>query len=77
MKRTITIFILLTGLLAKNYLIEVADEGGDQGGDEVADEGGLDYSLNRNLKMVLDGQFQWLLMSSSSIYKSLQTCLEV
>ena len=62
MKRTFTIFILLTGLLAKNYLIEVADEGEDQRGAEVADdggdEGGLDYSLNRNLKMVLDGQFQ-------------------
>ena len=62
MKRIITIFILLTGLLAKNYLIEVADEGEDQRGAEVADdggdEGGLDYSSNRNLKMVLDGQFQ-------------------
>ena len=66
MKRTITIFILLTGLLAKKYLIEVADEEGDQGGDqggaEVAeeeggDEDGSDFSLHRNLNMVLDGQF--------------------
>ena len=61
MKRTTIIFILLTGLLAKNYLIEVADEGGDQGGAEVAeeeggDEDGSDFSLNRNLNMVLDGQ---------------------
>ena len=63
MKRTISIFILITSLLAKNYLIEVAEEGGDKGGAEVAekegDEGGSDYSLNKNFKMVLDGQFSY------------------
>ena len=80
MKRTITIFILLTGLLAKKYLIEVADEGGDQTGDqagaEVAeeeggDEGGSDFSLNRNLKMVLDGQLYYTFLGFYHLLKSL------
>ena len=76
MKRTITIFILLTGLLAKKYLIEVADEEGDQGGVEVAeeeggDEGGSDFSLNRNLKMVLDGQLYYTFLGFYHLLKSL------
>ena len=61
MHRTISIFILITGLLAKNYLIEVADEGGDEGETEIAGEAGgeqgLDYSLLQNFEMVQDGQF--------------------
>ena len=61
MIRTTIIFILITGLLAKNYLIEVADEGGDEEETEVAkEEGGeegSDFSLQRNLEMKQDGQF--------------------
>ena len=66
MTRTVLIFLLITpGLLARNYLIEVANkrgdegvEGQDEGGDEGADgegrEGGSDYSLNNKLRMVMD-----------------------
>ena len=66
MTRTVLIFLLITpGLLARNYLIEVANkrgdegvEGQDEGGDEGADgegrEGGSDYSLNKKLRMVMD-----------------------
>ena len=66
MTRTVVIFLLITpGLLARNYLIEVANkgvgegvEGQDEGGDEGADgegrEGGSDYSLNKKLRMVMD-----------------------
>ena len=61
MIRTISIFILITGLVAKNYLIEVADEGGDEGETETAGESGgergLDFSLLQNFEMVQDGQF--------------------
>ena len=61
MLRTISIFILITGLVAKNYLIEVADEGGDEGETETAEEAGgeqgLDYSFLPNFEMVQDGQF--------------------
>ena len=60
--RTISIFILITtGLLAKNYLIELADEGGDEGETERAGEAGgergLDFSFLQNFEMVQDGQF--------------------
>ena len=61
MIRTISIFILVTGLLAKHYLIEVGDEGGDEGETEIAGEAGgergLDFSLLQNFEMVQDGQF--------------------
>ena len=57
MKQTIRILILITAILAKNYLVEVADKGGAKVAKEDGDEGGLDYSLNTNFKMVLDGQF--------------------
>ena len=40
MTRTVIIFLLITGLLAKKYLIEVADKGGDEGVDSGEDEGG-------------------------------------
>ena len=54
--RTISIFILITtGLLAKNYLIELADEGGDA--EEAGGEQGLDFSFLQNFEMVQDGQF--------------------
>ena len=61
MIRTTIIFILITGLLAKNYLIEVAEEGGDEEETEVAkEEGGeegSDFSLQKNFEMEQDGQF--------------------
>ena len=61
MIRIISIFILITGLLAKNYLIKVADQGGDEGETETAEEAGgeqgLDYSFLPNFEMVQDGQF--------------------
>ena len=61
MIRTIIIFILITGLLAKNYLIEVAHKGGDEGHPDVAEEeggeAGLDYSFLKNFEMKIDGQF--------------------
>ena len=61
MIRTTIIFILITGLLAKNYLIEVADEGGDEGETEVAKEErgeeGSDFSLQKNFEMEQDGYF--------------------
>ena len=59
MKRTISIFMLITALLAKNYLIEVADEGAKEAEERGDEEGSdySDYSLNKNFKMVLDGQF--------------------
>ena len=61
MIRTITIFIFITGLVAKNYLIEVADEGRDEGETEIAGEAGgergLDFSFLPNFEMVQDGQF--------------------
>ena len=40
MTRTFIIFLLITGLLAKKYLIDVADKGGDEGVDSAEDEGG-------------------------------------
>ena len=40
MTRTVIIFLLITGLLAKKYLIDVADKGGDEGVDSAEDEGG-------------------------------------
>ena len=40
MTRTVIIFLLITGLLAKKYLIEVTDKGGDEGVDSGEDEGG-------------------------------------
>ena len=40
MTRTVIIFLLITGLLAKKYLIEVTDKGGDEGVDSAEDEGG-------------------------------------
>ena len=60
--RTISIFILITtGLLAKNYLIELADEGGHEGEtgttEEAGGEQGFDYSFLHNFEMVQDGQF--------------------
>ena len=71
MTRTITIFLLITGLLAKHYLIDVADKGRAEGEDdegvekgvegraEAADvdrsEGGSDFSFNRKLRMAIDG----------------------
>ena len=70
MIRTISIFILITtGLLAKNYFIEVADEGGDEGETETAEEAGgeqgLDFSFLQNFEMVQDGQLNKLFSSSS------------
>ena len=56
MIRTISIFILITtGLLAKKYLLEVADEGGDEG--KTKKERGSDFSFQQNFEMVQDGQF--------------------
>ena len=71
MTRTAIIFLLITGLLAKKYLIEVAnegrdkgddDEGGKEGGERGAEgedgegsEGGSDFSFNNKLRMVVDG----------------------
>ena len=56
MIRTIIIFILITtGLLAKNYLIELADEGGDEGKTKI--DRGSDFSFQQNFEMVQDGQF--------------------
>ena len=40
MTRTVIIFLLITGLLAKKYLIDVADKGEDEGVDSAEDEGG-------------------------------------
>ena len=69
MTRTVIIFLLITGLLAKKYLIDVADKGGDEGGDEGGNEegaegetkedgegseGGSDFSVNKGLRMVMD-----------------------
>ena len=70
MTRTIIIFLLITGLLAKNYLIDVVDEGGHEGGEEGGDEeggeggpevsdgkgseGGSDFSYNEKLRMAMD-----------------------
>ena len=70
MTRTIIIFLLITGLLAKNYLIDAADEGGHEGGEEGGDEeggeggpevadgkgseGGSDFSYNEKLRMAMD-----------------------
>ena len=70
MTRTITIFLLITGLLAKHYLIDVADKGRAEGEDdegveegvegraEAADversEGGSDFSYNEKLRMAMD-----------------------
>ena len=56
--RTIIIFILLTCLLAKKYLIEVADEGEDEV--EEGGEEGSDYSTQDNFKMKQDGKFKFL-----------------
>ena len=42
MTRTVIFFILIAGLLAKKYLIEVADKGGDRGVDVGEDEGGVE-----------------------------------
>ena len=39
MRRTIIIFLFFTGLLAKKYLIEVADKGEGSGEDKRGDEG--------------------------------------
>ena len=61
MIRRIILSILITGLLAKNYLIETAekdvDNGRDKGKEEVGEKGGSDYSLLPAVKMVLSGQF--------------------
>ena len=60
MIRTISIFILITGLVAKNYLIEVADEGGDEGETEIAGEAGEsqgDYQLGNTRHPQLFGQY--------------------
>ena len=69
MTRTVIIFLLITGLLAKKYLIDVADKGGDEGGNEGGNEegaegetkedgegseGGSDFSVNKGLRMVMD-----------------------
>ena len=52
--RNIIISSFLTCLLAKKYLIEVADEGDEveEGGEE-----GSDYSTNNNFEMKQDGKF--------------------
>ena len=67
MTRTAIIFLLITGLLAKKYLIEVANEGRDKGEDDEGgkeggegedgegSEGGSDFSFNNKLRMVVDG----------------------
>ena len=58
MLRTVTITILLTGLLAKNYLIEVADEEDhERAEEEEGDRVGSDFSVNQNFKMELDGHY--------------------
>ena len=58
MTRTVVIFLLITpGLLARNYLIEVANKGGGEGvegADGEGREGGSDYSFKKNLRMVMD-----------------------
>ena len=72
MIKTTIIFILITGLLAKNYLIEVADEGGDEEETEVSkEEGGeegSDFSLQKNFRMEQDGQFYQI--NNSYFYSS-------
>ena len=55
MTRTIVMFMLLSGLLAKKYLIKVGDRAGDKG-DGVDLEGG-DYSSAVNIEMKEYGQF--------------------
>ena len=59
MIRTTIIFILITGLLAKNYLIEVAEEDGEETevSNEEGGEEGSDFSLQKNFRMEQDGQF--------------------
>ena len=57
MIRTIIIFISITDLLAKKYLIELHDEeGGTEVAEEEGGEEGSDYSLHKGLEMKQDGQ---------------------
>ena len=61
MRTTIITTILITSILAKNYLIEAGDVGGHERGDreagEEGDKGGSDFSLNPSFRMEIDGQF--------------------
>ena len=50
MTRTVIIFLLITGLLAKKYLIDVADKGGDEGGDEGGNEEGAEEGAEGETK---------------------------
>ena len=69
MIRTNIIFFLITGLLAKNYLIEVEDKGRE----EERGEEGEDFSVPQNFQMEQDGQFYFevlkFLTSSISFLK--------
>ena len=53
MLRTNIILFLVTGLLAKNYSIEVDDKGREEEGGEE----GEDFSVPQNIQMEQDGQF--------------------
>ena len=61
MIRTIIHYILITGLLAKNYLIEVGDKGDKDGSDQVVGEetGEDDYSVPLNIEMKQYGQYDF------------------
>ena len=50
MTRTVIIFLLITGLLAKKYLIDVADKGGDEGGNEGGNEEGAEEGAEGETK---------------------------
>ena len=56
MTRTVIIFLLITGLLAKKYLIDVADKGGDEGGDEGGNEEGAEEGAEGGAEEGAEGE---------------------
>ena len=55
MTRTIVLFVLITCLMAKKYLIEVDKKAAEDEGE------GLDYSSLPNLKMEQNGQLKGII----------------
>ena len=58
-------FFLLSGLLAKKYLIKVGDGAGDKG--DGVDQGAGDYSSSLNIEMTEYGQFNIMIGFNFSI----------